>query len=112
MDRREAEMSAMDPKPGANLRRFERETAAIPVSLVLRPENYKVWRDHSATTIDISLSGVGVRTTLALVPGDWVGIVPKGEFPHAIPACVVWAREEESTHWTIAGLHFLNTPEA
>ena len=90
-----------------NNRRWEREPAAIPISLVLKAENFK--SDTLATTIDVSLSGVGVRTTLALVPGEWVGIVAKGDFPHAIPTRVAWAREDESSHWTIAGLDFLDT---
>ncbi|MGA2982447.1 MAG: PilZ domain-containing protein [Terriglobia bacterium] len=89
----------------ANLRRWERKPAAIQVSLVLRAEDFKV--DDDATTVDISLRGVGVRTALALVPGEWVGVVAKGEFPHAIPTRVVWVREEESGFWTLAGLEFL-----
>ncbi len=93
-----------------DLRRWERQTAAIPVSLVLEAENFRA--DPSATTIDISLSGVGVRTKLVLVPGEWVGIVPKGEFPHAIPSRVAWVREDESSSCTVAGLSFLNTMEA
>jgi hypothetical protein len=71
----------------------------------LRAEDFKV--DDDATTVDISLRGVGVRTALALVPGEWVGVVAKGEFPHAIPTRVVWVREEESGFWTLAGLEFL-----
>jgi hypothetical protein len=94
--------------PG-DLRRWERQTAAIPVSLVLEAENFR--SDPSATTINVSLFGVGVRTKLALVPGEWVGIVPKGEFPHAIPSRVAWVREDESSSWTVAGLSFLNTLE-
>jgi hypothetical protein len=74
---------------------------------VLKGEKFK--KDNSATTIDVSLSGMGVRTALVLVPGEWVGIVAKGAFPHAIPTRVVWAREEASTYWTIAGLDFVNT---
>ena len=99
----------MERKAPVNLRRYERELAIIPISLVLRPEKFK--RDTSATTIDISLSGAAVRTTLLLAPGDWVGVIAQGEFPHAIPSRVVWARVEETTHWTIAGLQFLPTSE-
>ncbi len=94
----------------ANQRQWEREPASIPVSLVLRAEKFK--SDPDATTIDISLSGIGVRTKLFLVPGEWVGIVPKGQFPQAIPARVAWVREDESQNLTIAGLTFLHTTEA
>jgi hypothetical protein len=76
----------------------------------LKAETYK--KDSAATTIDISLRGLSVRTSLALVPGEWVGVVAKGEFPQAIPARVVWAREEETSKWTFAGLEFLTTMEA
>lgn len=94
----------------ANVRRSERDPATIPISLVLKAETFMV--DNSATTIDISLGGMGVRTTLALVPGGRVGIVAKGEFPHAIPTRVVWAREDKSSYWTLAGLEFLLTLES
>jgi hypothetical protein len=91
-------------------RRWERELATIPVRLVLKAENFKA--DDSAITVDVSLRGMKVRTNLALVPGEWVGVVPKGEFPQAIPARVVWVREDESSHWTFAGLEFLQSKEA
>jgi hypothetical protein len=99
----------MQTNTAANSRRWERELATIPVRLVLKAENFKA--DDSAVTVDISPLGVKVRTTLALIPGEWVGVVPKGEFPHAIPARVVWAREDESSHWTFAGLKFLQALE-
>ena len=75
----------------ANVRGWEREVATIPIRLVLKAESFKA--DDSAVTVDLSLRGMKVQTSLALLPGEWVGVVPKGEFPHAIPARVVWARE-------------------
>ena len=80
----------------------------IPIRLVLETENFKA--DNSAITTDISTDGVGVRTTLALVPGEWVGYIAKGKFPYAIPSRVVWAREDAYSHWTFAGLEFLPAP--
>jgi hypothetical protein len=91
-------------------RRWEREPAKISIKLVLKAESFKA--DNSAITVDVSLRGMKVQTNLALVPGEWVGVVPKGEFPHAIPTRVVWAREDELSHWTFAGLEFLQTSEA
>ena len=88
-------------------RRWERRPATIPISLVLKADHFKA--DDSAITVDISLHGAMVRTKLALVPGEWVGVVPKGEFPHAIPTRVVWVKENESGQWTFAGLEFLNS---
>jgi hypothetical protein len=67
-----------------NLRLSQRESATIPISLVKRAESFR--RDDAATTINISISGMGIRTSMALIPGEWVGVIAKGEFPHAIPA--------------------------
>ena len=89
----------------ADHRRWNRQPATIPISLALDTDNLTV--DNSATIIDFSLRGVGVFTTLALVPGDCVKIFAKGEVPDAIPARVVWVREDESSLWTVVGLEFL-----
>ena len=99
----------MQPKTPGNLRQWERESANIPVSLVLSAEKFK--EDASATTVDISLAGIGVRTKLFLAPGEWVGIVPKGQFPQAIPARVAWAKEDEEHNLTVAGLTFIQQTE-
>ena len=88
-----------------NPRRWERAHATIPIRLVLKDKNSKA--DDAATTMDVSLRGAKVQTCLTLVPGEWVGVVPKGEFPQPIPARVVWVREDEAKHCTIAGLEFI-----
>ncbi len=88
-------------------RRWERREASIPISLMLKAGDSK--NDDAATTIDISLHGARVRTKLALVAGDWVGFVPKGEFAYAIPSRVVWVRVYESSNWALAGIEFTNT---
>lgn len=90
-------------------RRWERQAVTIPVGLVLKANHFKA--DDSAITIDISQHGARVQTKLALVPGEWVGVVPKGKFPYAIPSRVVWAREDDATHWIFAGLELLGTLE-
>ncbi len=89
-----------------NLRLSAREAATIPISLVKRAESFR--RDDAATTTDVSMTGMGIKTSMALIPGEWVGVIAKGEFPHAIPAHVVWAREDEATHWTYAGIQFVS----
>jgi len=104
-----AELS-MQTNTFPNARRWERESATISIKLVLKAERFKA--DNSATTIDLSLRGMRVQTNLTLVPGEWVGIVAKGEFPHAIPARVVWSRVDDFSQWTIAGLEFLQTVDA
>ena len=90
----------------AKYRRFERKPKTMPVTLVKGARK----SDGSAFTLDISPRGASVRTKLALVPGEHVGFVPKGELALAIPARAVWVREDECK-WTFAGLEFLDTPE-
>src|SRR5689334_6402474 len=72
-------------------RRCERKPKTMPVSLVLK--GGPNMSDGSAFTLDISLRGASVRTKLPLFPGEWVGVVPQGDIPHAIPARAVWVRE-------------------
>ena len=86
-------------------RRLERRLETIPIRLVLETEHFKA--DDSAITIDISTEGVGVRTSLPLFSGEWVGYIDKGKFPYAMPTRVVWAREDQYSGWTFAGLEFL-----
>ena len=89
-------------------RRCERKSKTMPVSLVL--EGDPRMSDASAFTLDISLRGASVRTKLPLYPGEWVGLVPEGDIPHAIPARAVWVREDKYM-WTYAGLEFLDAVE-
>jgi hypothetical protein len=94
--------------PTANLRLAEREVVTLPVSLVLRSEGRQA--SYEASTINLSLGGACVQTHLKLVPGEWVGIVPKGEFPHAIPSRVVWVRPQDETGlFYLTGVQFLDT---
>jgi hypothetical protein len=88
-----------------DLRRWEREPVAIPVSLVLKADRSR--SDTFTATTDVSLSGLRVRTRVALVPRQGVAIVIKGQFSQTLAARVVWVREDESNNSTIAGLKFL-----
>jgi len=87
-------------------RRWERQKTETPIRLVLDSAHFKT--DNSATILDISLYGAFVRTSLELVRGQWVGVVSKGDFPHAIPAQDVWSREDDYSHWTFAGIEFMS----
>lgn len=89
-------------------RRWERQKTESPVRLVLDSAHFKA--DNSAVALDLSLSGACVRTNLTLAPGDWVGVIPKGDFPHAIPGRVIWAREDDYSHWIFAGIEFIEEP--
>jgi hypothetical protein len=87
------------------LRQWEREPVAIPVSIVLKAN--EVTSDITTATLNISLSGVSISTKLALVPKQVVEVVIQGQFCQTIPARVVWARKATSGNETIAGLKFL-----
>ena len=91
----------------AKVRRSERELVSYQIGLVTRTKGYCGFgRDDNAMTVDVSFHGMRVRTALALNPGDWVGVVRQGGFPHAIPARVAWVREDRSTYWVLAGIEF------
>ena len=87
-------------------RRCERQPSKIPIGLVLDYDYLKA--DNAALAVDISPRGASVQTKLALVPGEWVKVVANGELSHAVAAHVVWVREDESNHSTLAGLEFLD----
>jgi hypothetical protein len=91
----------------AKVRRFERKPQTVPISLVLDGARKS---DSNAFTLDLSPRGASVRTKLALVPGELVGVVPKGERWLHIPARTIWVREDECK-WTFAGLEFLDSQE-
>jgi hypothetical protein len=83
-------------------RRWQRQASKIPIGLILGDVPLKA--DDSAITLDISPRGASVRTRQALVPGDWVKVVAREDDTQAIEALVVWVREDEPSHSTIAGL--------
>jgi hypothetical protein len=91
-----------------NLRRSDREPANFSINLVLRSAGRHT--QCEATTVDLSLGGACVQTDRELVPGEWAGIVQKGEFPFAISSRVVWVRPKDSAGlFYLAGLQFLDS---
>jgi hypothetical protein len=81
----------------------------IPVSLVRRWEGRQT--TYEASTVNLSIGGAAIQTQLRLIPGEWVGIIPKGEFPFAIPSRVVWVRQKGADDYSyLAGVQFLDTP--
>jgi hypothetical protein len=83
-------------------RRWQRQPSKIPISLELEYDHLKA--DNSALAVDISPCGASVQTNLALVPGEWLKVAACGEISRAVAAHVVWVREDESGHSTLAGL--------
>jgi len=98
----------MADHPQPEHRRNEREQVTMPVSLVLRSQDRQA--TYEASTIDLSLGGASIQTYLELVPGEWVGVMPKTQFPYAIPSRVVWVRPQDAAGlFYQAGLKFLDT---
>ncbi len=93
-----------------DLRRWERASVAVPANLVLKTN--RLAPEISTTIINISLCGAAIRTELALAPKQAMEIIIRGQFSQAIPARVVWVRQDKSGDWTIAGLKFLADPIA
>jgi len=93
----------------AHTRRCARKSKLMPISLVVKGEHFQ--SDSSAFTLDISPNGASIRTKLELLPGDCVGVVPKGDIACSLPARAVWVREDKFK-WTYAGLEFLDAKEA
>ena len=96
--------------PPADLRRFQRIPATIPIMLMVESEGFKV--EHQASTVDLSLQGVKVRSRLALLPGETVGMFNKQDMRHPVLGRVVWAQRAGNDMWSVAGLEFLETPPA
>jgi hypothetical protein len=93
--------------PPADLRQSQRIPAKIPITLILESEDFRL--EHQASTIDLSIRGVRVQANFALVIGETVGIITKGDSRHAISARVVWAQRFGTDLWSRAGLTFLET---
>jgi len=91
----------------ADLCRSHRIPATIPIRLVVESEDFSV--EHEASTADLSVRGMKVRAPLALLPGEKVGIIVKGDSRHTIPARVVWVQRVGTNQWSLAGLEFLET---
>jgi hypothetical protein len=96
--------------PPADLRQSQRIPTTLSIRLVVESEDFKA--EHEASTIDLSLRGVKVRTSFALLPGETVGIITKGDSRHAISARVVWVQRVGTDLWSLAGLEFLDTMPA
>jgi hypothetical protein len=96
--------------PPSDLRQSQRIPATIPIRLAVESEDFKV--EHEASTIDLSLRGVKVRTSFALLAGETVGIITSGDSRHTISARVVWVQRVGTDLWSLAGLEFLDTMPA
>ena len=92
----------MQDNTSDNRRRWVRQKGTVSISLLL--EAAPSHADDSAFTVDVCPRGVGVRTKLVLVRGEWVKVVAKGKSPRSIPALVIWVQKDEPSHSILAGL--------
>jgi len=97
----------MEAVPRTDLRQSQRIPATISVRVSLQSAGFKAERE--AFTIDLSPQGAKVRTPLALLPGETVGIVAGRDPQHAILARVVWTKSVGSDSWSLAGLEFVES---
>ena len=97
----------MPAVPPVDLSQQQRIPVAIPITLVMESEDFRL--ERHASTIDLSVRGVKVRTPSGLLPGETVGIITKGDSRQAISAHVVWAQRVPTDVWSLAGLAFLET---
>jgi len=97
----------MGNAPATDLGRSQRIPATIPIRLVVESQGLRL--EQEASTIDLSLRGLRVRTPLALLPGQTVRVIARGDYLHTIPARVVWVQRAEADPWALAGLEFLET---
>lgn len=93
--------------PATGYCRAERIPATVPIRLVVVSDDFSVERE--ASTVDLSVGGVRVRTPLTLLPGDTVGIISRGDYRQAIPARVVWTQRAGTDKYSLAGLEFLES---
>ncbi len=91
--------------PADDFCRSPRTPATVSIRLVVESEGFRA--EHEASTVDLPVRGIKVRAPLALLPGESVGIIPRGNSQHTIPARVVWTRRAGTDRWSLAGLEFL-----
>ena len=95
----------MPDAASANRRRSERKDVAKTFVLFVDTEREKI--ANSAFAIDLSSLGARIRSTITLVPGQLVTIVPREGSEQAIPSRVVWVGATGSPRSGEAGIAFL-----
>ncbi|MBZ5515149.1 MAG: PilZ domain-containing protein [Acidobacteriia bacterium] len=86
-------------------RQSERQPTRFPIRLTVDPEGKRI--EGPALITNITQRGVGVRTRVALVPGQTVDIVPAEGAVHMVRSRVAWANPQASGEGSQAGLEFL-----
>jgi PilZ domain len=93
------------PNDAINRRRSERKKVTKSFVLFVDTERDRI--ANSAFALDLSALGTRIRSTVTLVPGQLVTIVPREGSEQAIPSRVVWVGEAGSPRSGEAGIAFV-----
>jgi hypothetical protein len=99
----------MQPKPYSTARRSHRQSAAFPVTLLVRSRLRQT--EYSGHTVDISLEGARLCCTVILRPGQVIAVVPDEGRAFALRGRVVWVGSPGTERAGLAGLEFLPRPQ-
>lgn len=86
-------------------RQRERKVVHKPVTLIVDSDRQRI--ANSAFAIDLSELGARIRSSLDLVPGQLVTIIPKEGDSQALPSRVVWVGRTGSERADEAGIAFM-----
>ena len=95
----------MQVVPFPTERQSRRLSATIPISLLMQPQESRT--KHDGWMVDISTEGARVRTSLVLLAGQIVGVIPSEDSGQSIPYRVVWV--QRSASGCVAGLAIVET---
>jgi D-lyxose ketol-isomerase len=95
----------MPDSPASNRRRSERKPVARTFVLYVDSDRDQI--ANSAFAVDLSALGVRIRSTIKLLPGQLVTIVPREGSEQAIRSRVIWVGEAGSNRVGEAGIAFL-----
>ena len=96
----------MAPDAGDAKRRFRRKTERIPVTLLMKDRGREF--ERSASTVDLSESGLRVRTAAELSEGQIVYVLASRGYSPLGYCRVVWVRETDHIRRNEAGLKLMN----
>ena len=98
----------MAPDRTSNARQIGRIPTSTPVTLLLDSEGQKLRR--RARLLDISDSGMRLKTRAELAKGQLVEVVSQHGIQDPERSRVVWVSDAGSEHAYVVGLEFLNPP--
>ena len=95
----------MPEATATNRRQADRKPVARSIVLFVDSEHAQI--ANNAFAIDLSALGVRIRSTVSLLPGQLVTIVPREGAEQSIRSLVIWVGEAGSKRAGEAGFAFL-----